>query len=103
MSIKTLVKSILTNIPKTRNSDYWLWLEVIKRVLDEKGDLYTLRNWSVESFLTYGFNTVPHFETVSRARRKVQAQYPELRGCTEVQEAREVLEEEYREFARSDV
>lgn len=98
-SIAELVKSILENKPATRNSDYTLWLEVLKEYTAFHGCSALLRTWTVEDFLAHGHNLVPCFESVSRARRKIQAKYPELRGSREVQEARAELEEEYREFA----
>ena len=98
-NVTKTVKEILANNPKTRNSDYWLWLEVIKADMNSKGTIALLRMWTIEDFLTYGFNMVPHFETVSRARRLIQSQCPELRGEECVQDARSELEQEYREYA----
>lgn len=93
-----LVKSILKRNPAARNSDYILWLEVLREYTAFHGCSALLRSWTVEEFLSHGHTLVPCFESVSRARRKIQAKYPELKGTREVQEARTELEEEYREF-----
>lgn len=94
-----IVKSILIEKPATRNSDYLLWLEVLREYMSVKGTSALLSMWTVEQFLTYSHTLVPCFQSVSRARRKIQRAYPELKGTRKVQEARAELEEEYREFA----
>ena len=94
-----LVKSILENNPAARNSDYTLWLEVLREYTAFYGCSALLKSWTVEDFLSRSHTLVPCFESVSRARRKIQAEYPELKGTRKVQEARAELEEEYREFA----
>ncbi len=98
-NIAGLVKDILTRNPDARNSDYTLWLEVLKEYTAFHGCSALLKSWTVEDFLARGHTLVPRFESVSRARRKIQAKYPELRGTRKVQEARAELEEKYREFA----
>lgn len=98
-TIADIVKTILIEKPATRNSDYLLWLEVLREYMSAKGTSALLSMWTVEQFLTYSHSLVPCFQSVSRARRKIQRAYPELKGTRKVQEAREELEEEYREFA----
>lgn len=94
-----LVKEVLQEEPQTRSSDNLLYLKVIERISDEKH--YDVKNLSVYYFLTYmssyGF---PPFESVRRARQKIQAQHPELSANAKVQAQREINEAEYREFAR---
>lgn len=94
-----LVKVVLQEEPQTRSSDNLLYLKVIERISEPIG--LQLNIVSVESFLkymsTYGF---PPFESVRRARQKIQAQHPELSANAKVQAQREINEAEYREFAR---
>ena len=78
-NIAKLVKYILERNPATRNSDYTLWLEVLKEYTAFRGCSALLRSWTVEDFLAHGHTLVPCFESVSRARRKIQAKYPELK------------------------
>jgi hypothetical protein len=98
-TVANLVKTILQEEPQTRNSDNLLYLKVIERIAEEKG--VNLNILSVHNFLNYmriyGF---PPFESVRRARQKIQAQHPELSANAKVQEQREINEVEYREFAR---
>jgi hypothetical protein len=43
----------------------------------------------------------PNYETVSRARRKLQAEYPELASNDSVKEQKIINERVYRDYARS--
>ena len=93
-----LVKEILTDKPETRDDDYLLWVEVIKRTTKDKFD-YSM---SFVTFLyTARFLNIPQFETVSRARRKVQEQHPELKGTEKVRKAREDMQVDFKDFARN--
>lgn len=89
-----IVKDILIRNEKARNSDYSLYIEVCKvkcpKVLND-GFL-----WVLEHHNELG---VPKFESVGRARRKIQELYPELRSCEEVQKEKNKKEEEFRNFA----
>lgn len=94
-----LVKSILEQREKARNDDDYLYLLVCNYIhfqtLDVKIMLpfdYVMRNRKSLKF--------PGFETVRRARQKIQASYPELSACEKVQEGRLEKEAEYREYAR---
>lgn len=86
-NIKHLVVNLLTTSEKARNSD----LELIRMVFRFYG-------------LPTDINQLPDeygsiFETVRRTRQKVQEQYPNLKACKEVQEARAQKEAEYHLFA----
>ena len=99
-NITKLVKTILENHPETRDDDYLLWLKVLWSV--QYCDIPDYMNMPVCKFLECAkYMKFPHYETVSRARRKLQEKYPELRASEETQAARARLEEEYREYARS--
>lgn len=86
-NIKETIKYILEQDDMSRNSD----LVLLRRV-----------------FLWYGLptdiNELPTeygsiFETVRRTRQKVQEQFPHLKACKEVQEARAQKESEWTLFA----
>ena len=94
-----LVKRILEQIPETRNSDVILYYRVAEHIGLTKG----------VDILSKPFGMVlcdlkklglPTIDSVGRARRKVQEQYPHLQGKKKVKDAREVLELEYRKYAR---
>lgn len=86
-----LVKSILENVPETRDDDFELIYEVAKEF-----------GWGGCAFgqaLTlWRDRGCPSFESITRARRKVQELYPNLRASDKVAEAREEQRREYRDF-----
>ena len=94
-----LVKEILMKNKQARNSDTHLYLQVIYKVGMLKG--IDVNAMPVTEFLMkrnkLGF---PCYESVSRARRKLQAEYPELAGSECVEETREIYEGYYKEYAR---
>lgn len=96
--VADLVKDILQENEQARNSDKILFFEVCKRlnnsVLDEKlGDV----------LLTFNNFNLPAFESVGRARRKIQEQHPELRPKKAVDVARYERTIDYEKFARREV
>lgn len=97
-----LVKDILEQDQKARNSDSFLYFQVLKRLGKEK-DL-DLDYVSVTVFLLnmaeWGF---PPFESVRRARQKLQAEFPELSANKTVAAHRAENEEAFRQFAREGV
>lgn len=99
-----LVKAILEQIPNTRDDDYLLWLYVLEIEAAQDHRASFASSLSLASFLEQAkCCKYTHFETVSRIRRKLQAKYPELKATKNTQAARAELEQEYREYARSDV
>ena len=92
-----LVKEILENSMQARNSDTYLYLQVVYRVGLLKG--IDVNAMSVTDFLLkrskLGF---PNYETVSRARRKLQAEHVELCGNEEVEAQKVVNERVFKEF-----
>jgi hypothetical protein len=96
---KALVKHILEEDQKARNSDSYLYLKVIEHIADHKG--FNLWELTVPYFLKYmtdyGF---PPFESVRRTRQKLQAEYPELSANRKVAAQRAENEEAFRDFAR---
>ncbi len=103
ITIANLVKDILTDIPETRNSDYYLYLKVLERTAEINGapkpkDLtvsYFLRNAKKLKF--------PYFETVRRARQKIQEEIPELKSVPCVAKVKAEKEKAFREFARGEL
>lgn len=89
------VAEILTSKPETRNSDTKLYLEILKKINP------TFVN---QPFCeVFGNKNLPKYDSVSRARRKLQELYPCLRADSNVEAAREVAELEYIEYARNTV
>ena len=99
---KALVKTILEEDQRARNSDSYLYLKVIEHISEQRGyDLWELKVPYFLKYMTvYGF---PAFETVRRTRQKLQAEYPELSANRKVAEQRAENEEAFREFAREGV
>ena len=96
--ISTLVKAILEECPETRNSDDLLYLKVCQYF-----------NPSIGMF---PFGTVianlkiydlPNIKSVERARRKIQAEHPELAAKQNVKDKRTKAEQDYKSFARGEL
>ena len=97
-----LVKAILIEDKQARNSDSFLYFKVLKKVGFEKN--IDIDSMSVTTFLLKLSNSpFPPFESVRRARQKLQAEFPELSGNREVQEHREANEAAFRDYARGSV
>lgn len=77
-NIKRLVKRALEVFPETRNKDKVL----LMKIWEAQG--LDLTEKQVEHFLLYC--STP--ETVTRARREMQAMFPELQASTSVKQAR---------------
>lgn len=93
--VKALVKTILEEDEQTRNSDSFLYFRLLERI--DKAILTV----PVHDFLLgMGLWGIPPFESVRRARQKVQAECPWLAACDKVKEYRAENEEEYIDFAR---
>lgn len=93
--VKALVKTILEEDEMTRNSDSFLYFRLLERI--DKAILTV----PVHDFLLgMGLWGIPPFESVRRARQKVQAECPWLAACDKVKEFRSENEGEYIDFAR---
>ena len=96
--LQTKVKRILIEKPYTRNSDDLLYAEMLKSVATEKG--ISLADHSIITLLVnrkvFG---LPSYESVGRARRKLQETDETLRADDNVEAMREMLAEEYKEWA----
>ena len=102
LNITETVKTILEDKPSTRDDDNLLWLEVLRAAVRNR----KYGSQMVDLTLAYVLTSIhrlglPSFESVSRARRKLQEKYPELRGTRAVQEKRKEREAVYEEYARN--
>lgn len=98
-NVSNIVKAILQEDERARNSDSRLYRQVIAYIGMNKG--IDVGAMSVTYYLDHrkemGF---PAFETISRARRKVQAEHPELAGNDEVEAQRIINERVFKDYAR---
>lgn len=78
-TVEATVKDILTESPKARADDHYLYYLVVKH--------YT-KDEFLFAFIHHKQLQLPTFESVSRARRKVQEKFPELRADKETERAR---------------
>ena len=92
-NLKEQVEYILYTCPRTRNDDFILINEVYKRYY------FNTNVISFGSMLNnHKYYKLPSFESITRARRKLQAEKEELKACDLVKIAREKKEKEYREL-----
>ena len=97
-----LVKSILEQHEECRSSDSFLYLKVLRVIAKEKN--ITLEFMTIPDFLaSYHGKQFPPFESVRRARQKLQAAHSELAACKKVQEARLENEAVFHDYALSEV
>ena len=90
-----LVKHLLQAVPYTRSNDDILYYEVCKARC--KNCLQVPFGIVISNRTAYN---LPSYESVSRARRKVQECSPELSAVPVVEVMREVQEEAYIAYAR---
>lgn len=95
-----LVKYILETEPKTRNSDYLLYLSVIRKIAAVKG--VNLDSVKVIDFLSNESlkSQFPPIESVGRVRRKLQEKNPDFAATLPVRKQRAEKEAEYIAYAR---
>ena len=97
-----LVKSILEQDERCRNSDSFLYLKVLSVTAKQKG--IDLEKMTVPYFLVNlhgaGF---PGFETVRRTRQKLQQHYPDLAASEAVEAFRAENEAQFWAYAVGDV
>ncbi len=90
--VEKTVKAILTERPQTRDDDHFLYYQYAW--YNGRTDVRSF----AAIFVFYKLYGLPSFESVSRARRRVQQKCPELRGDKGTQTARETLEKEYHDY-----
>lgn len=97
-NVEERVKHLLIHRPILRDNDKALWLVYLNRFHDMRSRVEKSASPYIE-FRTILLNPkTPMFESISRARRKIQENHPELRGksYTKRKESAEVI----REWAR---
>lgn len=88
--IRDLVLGILLENEKARNSDRWLYYEVVK---------VTNPDTIGQPFGSVILNPeIPNMKSVERARRWCQQHYEKARPCATVEALRELEEEEYKDL-----
>lgn len=91
--VSSIVKDILINEPRTRDDDNLLVLKVwAKKNPDLRNPSFSFVKFS-EGMLD---GTYPSYESISRARRKLQEEFPNLRGLNykERHKHQEVIKDE---------
>jgi hypothetical protein len=91
--LEDVVKDVLESDASTRNSDRQLYFKVCQRL-----DSGVLEHKLGDVLLSFNNYDMPRFESVSRARRKLQAKFPRLKATDEIKERRlerEIMFEEY--------
>lgn len=83
MNTTEFVSQILTEEDDSRNSDHVLYYYVCGDILWNKGIDIDKVDFA-RMFLHPDKNGLPQFESVSRARRKLQHDFPELAGNAQV-------------------
>lgn len=87
-----IVLPLLMFDEKTRGDDKYLYLSVLRKLgFDTQVTLYR--------FLTSP--EFPNWESITRVRRKLQEQYPDLRPAENVQRSRDLAEEDFLDYARN--
>lgn len=86
-TIHNKVLHILKDNPATRADDYVLILEVLKEYIDTDMSIETL-------LLNHSVLGIPSIETITRARRKLQEEYPYLVD----EDAKRIRKKEEKEF-----
>lgn len=93
--VENIVKQVLTTYEDSRNDDFVL----IYRVYKEINESAMIRELFCEVMLNHKAYGLPAFESVSRARRKLQAEHEELRANKKVEDARTNKTSEYIDYA----
>lgn len=89
-----LVKQVLETVPAARSSDNVLYVEVVKTI--NKSLIFKPLAEVLTNTKKYA---LPSPETVGRCRRKLQAEFPELRATQRIEDFREERMEEFRDWA----
>jgi len=98
-TLKNDIRNLLVADAKARDNDNRLYALVIKQYSKRNG--YTLDR--VDYFFNLNFSKfgIPTFESVSRMRRKVQSESPELKGSEQAIKARKLEQAKYRAYFRA--
>ena len=94
-TIEKKVRAVLEKNEDARNDDMVLYLALCNACLKDAGAMPLAEIMTQHKYLG-----LPSFESVSRTRRKLQAQHPELAGSRPVQKMRATGEKAYRRYAK---
>jgi len=84
-NIRNTVLEVLREDPKTRDSDKWLIIQVLRKL-------------GIKVYLDYSqLNDMPSFESITRCRRSIQNQEGLYPPTKEIEEQRGKHQEEYRQ------
>lgn len=92
VKIEPLVKSALVNCPETRSDDYVLILKVLETFVTPTLTLDAV-------FKNHVLLGIPSLETITRCRRKLQANDPSLRD-EKAEKIRAAEEVEFRKYSK---
>lgn len=95
-TLQKTVKAILESDSRARNSDDYLYALVCRKLSPDCVNAPFCRVISDRTRWN-----LPSYESVGRTRRKLQEKYPELEPFEKTKRNRAVLEQEYRDYARS--
>ncbi len=93
--IEGMVEKVLREYPDTRNDNFLL----IYRVYREINEELVLRELFFQVMIYHKEYNLPSFSSITRARRKLIKQYPELKPNKRVQKLREKEEMNYFDYA----
>ena len=94
--VEELVKEILEEYPTTRNDDFILISYVYFKLCPEIADIpFAIIMLEHQEF------GLPSFKSITRARRKIQAEYNDLKPKKEIQDIRKLEEQEYINYSKS--
>lgn len=95
-NVENLVKQALIKNKSARDDDHLLYIEVVYIIDPALVNVNFVMNFKNARQLG-----LPPFESVSRARRKLQEKYPELRATSKVENARKEKQMEFEEYSKT--
>jgi len=95
-NVEKLVKQALEKNKSAREDDHLLYIEVVYIINPALVNVNFAMNFRNARSLG-----LPPFESVSRARRKLQEKYPELRATKKVENARQEKQIEFEDYAKT--
>lgn len=96
-NLENIVKGVLERDRSSREDDFYLVYEVYAKITPE------VRRWDFGYVMTeHKYLKLPSFESITRARRKLQAKFPELRGGEAMTERRYREWQDFRTYALDD-
>lgn len=98
MDLTGLIKKILIEQEDARNSNWNLYYAVC--MAKNPSVMNAKFGTAIKSHDAYG---LPPFESVARCRRKIVAEYPELKGSEDVEGGRWSSEQTFKEYAKGKV